>query len=202
MPTISKDPCVILESARGFETLYLHDKLLNDNREIFFTNEVTAQSCSNLLTELIYLNRIEPDKTITLYLNSLGGSVIDGLAVYDVIRPLDAPVKTVCVGTCASMGAILFLAGTEREIIEHGRIMIHDPSFGMQHDISGKKPHQIQLELDELNKWRESLAKIISERTERPLEEIYEATANDTYFNAEEAVKFGLATHIIKKGGI
>ena len=185
MPTISKDPCVILESARGFETLYLHDKLLNDNREIFFTNEVTAQSCSNLITQLIYLNRIEPDKTITLYLNSPGGSVIDGLAVYDVIRLLDAPVKTVCVGTCASMGAILFLAGTEREIIEHGR----------------KKPHQIQLELDELNKWRESLAKIISERTERPLEEIYEATANDTYFNAEEAVKFGLATHI-KKGGI
>lgn len=202
MPTISKDPCVILESARGFETLYLHDKLLNDNREIFFTNEVTAQSCSNLITQLIYLNRIEPDKTITLYLNSPGGSVIDGLAVYDVILLLDAPVKTVCMGTCTSMGAILFLAGTEREIMEHGRIMIHDPSFGIQHDISGKKPHQIQLEVDELNKWREALAKIISERTERPLEDIYKATANDTYFNAEEAVKFGLATHILKKGGI
>lgn len=201
MKNMKKDPCVILESARGFETLYLRDKLLSDSREIFLTEEVDAESCSNLMIQLMYLNRAEPDKEITLYINSPGGCVTDGLAVYDVIRLLKAPVRTVCMGTCASMGAILFLAGEKREMMEHGRIMVHDPAFGGGHDIGGKKPHQIQSELDDLNRCRESLAKIIAERTGRSLEEIYKVTANDTYFSAKEAVEFGLATDIIEKGG-
>ena len=202
MKNMTKDPCVILESARGFETLYLKDKLLSDNREIFLTEEVDAESCNNLMIQLMYLNRTEPDKEIILYINSPGGCVTDGLAVYDVIRLLDAPVRTVCMGTCASMGAILFLAGGKREMMEHGRIMVHDPAFGGGHDIGGKKPHQIQSELDDLNRCRESLAEIIAERTGRSLEEIYKVTANDTYFSAKEAVEFGLATDIIEKGAI
>ena len=193
-------PSVILESARGIEALNLRDKLLNDSREIFLTEEIGAQSCSCLITQLMYLNRNEPEREITLYINSPGGLVADGLAVYDVIRLLDAPVRTVCVGTCASMGAILFLAGTKRDILEHGRIMIHDPAFGSGHDIGGKKPHQIQSELDELNRCREALARIISERTKKPLSEIYEATAKDTYFSAQEALEYGLATSILQKG--
>lgn len=197
---MTKEPCVILESSRGFDTLSLRDKLLSDSREIFLTEDVNAQSCSCLITQLMYLDRVEPDKEITLYINSPGGSVEDGLAVYDVIRLLSAPVRTVCMGTCASMGAILFLAGTKREIMEHGRVMVHDPSFGGNHDISGKKPHQIQSELDELNRCRESLAKIISERTGRTLEEIYKVTEKDTYFGAQEAVAFGLATAVVRKG--
>ena len=201
MTTAEKDPCVILESARGFETLYLKDKLLSDSREIFLTKEVNAMSCDSLITQLMYLNRDEPEKEITFYINSPGGSVADGLAVYDVIRLLDAPVRTVCMGTCASMGAILFLAGTRREIMEHGRIMVHDPAFGGNHDIGGKKPHQIQSELDDLNRCRESLAQIISERTGKSLDEVYKITANDTYFSAQEAVEFGLATNIIRKDG-
>lgn len=196
MKNMTKDPCVILESARGFETLYLKDKLLSDNREIFLTEEVDAESCNSLMIQLMYLSRAEPDKEITLYINSPGGCVTDGLAVYDVIRLLDAPVRTVCMGTCASMGAILFLAGEKREMMEHGRIMVHDPAFGGGHDIGGKKPHQIQSELDDLNRCRESLVEIIAERTGRSLEEIYKVTANDTYFSAREAVEFGLATDI------
>jgi ATP-dependent Clp protease protease subunit len=195
------EPCVILESARGFETLYLRDKLLSDSREIFLTQEVNAQSCSSLITQLMYLNRTEPNREITLYINSPGGIVADGLAVYDVIRLLTAPVRTVCLGTCASMGAILFLAGKKRDIMEHGRIMVHDPAFGGNHDIGGKKPHQIQSELDDLNRCREALARIISERTGKSLSQIYELTANDTYFSAQEAVEFGLATRILQKGG-
>ena len=201
MANIKNDPYVILESARGFEALCLRDKLLCDSREIFLLDEVDAQSCGSLITQLMYLNRSEPDREITLYINSPGGLVTDGLAVYDVIRLLDAPVRTVCVGTCASMGAILFLAGQRREIMEHGRIMVHDPAFGGNHDIGGKKPHQIQSELDDLNRCREALARIISERTGKPLSEVYEITANDTYFSAQEAVAFGLATRILKKGG-
>lgn len=192
---------VILESARGFQTLYLKDKLFSDCREIFLTEEVNAASCSSLIAQLLYLDRTEPDKEIVLYINSPGGCVSDGLAVYDVMRLLNAPVRCVCLGTCASMGAILFLAGDRREMMEHGRIMVHDPAFGGGHDMGGKKPHQIQSELDDLNRCRESLARIISERTGRSLEEIYQVTAKDTYFSAQEAVEFGLATNIIRKGG-
>lgn len=201
MADTKNDPYIILESGRGFESLCLRDKLLSDSREIFLLDEVDAQSCGSLITQLMYLNRIEPCREITLYINSPGGLVTDGLAVYDVMRLLDAPVRTVCMGTCASMGAILFLAGKKREIMEHGRIMVHDPAFGGSHGIGGKKPHQIQSELDDLNRCREALAQIISERTGKSLSQVYEITANDTYFSAQEAVEFGLATHILKKGG-
>ena len=201
MANTTNEPRVILESSRGFEALYLRDKLLSDSREVFLTESVDAESCNHLITQLMYLNREAPDKEIILYINSPGGAVSDGLAVYDVIRLLDAPVRTVCMGTCASMGAILFLAGDKREMMEHGRIMVHDPAFGGGHDIGGKKPHQIQSELDDLNRCRESLARIISERTGRTMEEIYKVTANDTYFSAKEAIEFGLATNMIQKGG-
>lgn len=196
---MSEKPCVILESSRGFEALNLLDKLLSDSREIFLTEAVNAESCSKLITQLMYLDRADPGREITLYINSPGGSVADGLAVYDVMRLLDAPVRTVCMGTCASMGAILFLAGDKRGIMEHGRIMVHDPAFGSGHDIGGKKPHQIQSELDDLNRCRKSLAEIISERTGRTMGEVYKVTVNDTYFSAQEAVDFGLATEIVKK---
>lgn len=201
MSNATKDPCVILESARGFEVCRLKDKLLSDHREVFLTEEVDAQSCDSLITQLMYLDRADPGREIVLYINSPGGTVADGLAVYDVMRLLEAPVRTVCMGTCASMGAILFLAGEKREMMEHGRIMVHDPSFGGSHGIGGKKPHQIQSELDDLNRCREALAGIISERTGKPLEEVYQVTANDTYFSAQEAVEFGLATDIIRKKG-
>lgn len=201
MSNFVKEPCVVLESSRGFETVSLKDQMLSEGREIFLTEAVNAESCNNLITQLMYLDRTEPDEEITLYINSPGGSVSDGLAVYDVISLLDAPVRTVCMGICASMGAILFLAGDRREMMEHGRIMIHDPAFGGKHEMGGKKPHEIQAELDDLNRCRESLARIISERTGKPLEEIYKVTANDTYFSAQEAVEFGLATDIIQKGG-
>lgn len=201
MQDFTRIPCVILESARGFEQICLKDKLLSDSREIFLTEEVNAATCDSLITQLMYLDRCNPEQEITLYINSPGGCVTDGLAVYDVMRMLKAPLRTVCMGTCASMGAILFLAGETREMMEHGRIMVHDPSFGGSHNIGGKKPHQIQSELDDLNRCRESLAKIIAERTGKPIEEIYEVTANDTYFSADEAIKFGLATSVIQKGG-
>lgn len=198
---MNKDACIILESARGFQTLCLKDKLFSDSREIFLMEDVSAESCAILITQLMYLGRTEPDKEIVLYINSPGGTVSDGLAVYDVIRLLDTPVRTVCMGTCASMGAILFLAGEKREIMEHGRIMVHDPAYGDGCNMGGKKPHQIQSELDDLNRCREALAGIISERTGKSLEEIYKVTANDTYFNAREAVEFGFATAIIRKDG-
>ena len=193
---------IIKESARGIQTVAIEDEFLG-RREVFLATGVDETSCNRVIKELIYLDKEDSSSEITIYINSPGGSVQDGLAVYDTIMLLNSPVRTVCLGTCASMGAILFLAGERREMMEHGKIMIHDPSFGRGHEIGGKKPHEIQMELDDLNSCRESLAAIIAGRTGRELEEVYQVTERDAYFNAKEAIEFGLATAIItEKGGI
>ena len=121
---------------------------------------------------------------------------MSGIAVYDFIRLMKSPVKTVCIGTAASMGAILFLAGETRQMLPNTSVMIHDPSYG-RNDIGGRKPHEIQRELDSLNRTRTVLAEIIAERAGKDIEEIYKLTADDSYFYAEEAVEFGLATEIM-----
>lgn len=122
---------------------------------------------------------------------------MSGLAVYDYIKIMKSPVRTVTIGDAASMGAIIFLAGEKREMLPHTRILIHDPSYGHL-DVSGKKSHEIQRGVDSLNKIRETLAEIISEKTYKSLDEIYGITAEDNYFTAEEAIDFGLATGIFK----
>ncbi len=184
---------IIKETVRGFDCIAIEDELLT-SREIFLVNEVNPVTSNELIKQLMYLEKQNNDE-ITLYINSPGGDVTSGIAVYDYINLMRSPVKTICIGTAASMGAILFLAGKERLMLPRTRIMIHDPSYGKR-DIGGHKPHQIQRELEELNKSREMLAQIISDRTGKPLEEVYEVTAEDTYYNADEAIEFGLATGI------
>lgn len=186
---------ILRETVRGIEVVQIEDELLK-NREIFLVDDVNAESSNELLKQLMYLEKEDCTKEITLYINSPGGEVISGLAVYDYISIMKAPVRTVCIGTAASMGAILFLAGKKREMLSHTRIMIHDPSYGHR-DISGRKPHEIQHELDKLNETRQNLAEIIAEKTGKSIEEIYKVTADDTYYNATEAIEFGLATGII-----
>jgi len=187
---------LIKESARGIEVVRIEDELLL-SREIFFVDGVDKESSNELLKQLMYLERQDNTKEIKIYINSPGGEVMSGLAVYDFISLMKAPVTTVCIGTAASMGAILFLAGQKRQMLPHTRLMIHDPSFARA-EFGGRKPHEIQHELDKLNETRESLARIISEKTGKTLEEVYEVTADDTYYSAEEAIEFGLATEIIK----
>lgn len=187
---------IIRESVRGVELIPIEDELLN-RREIFLAESVDAETMNTLLKQLMYLEKSDSTQEITLYINSPGGDVISGLAVYDYIGLMKSPLKTVCVGNASSMGAILFLAGDKREMLSHTRIMIHDPSYG-NFDMSGKKPHEIQQEVDSLKKCRETLARIISEKTGKTLKEIYKITANDTFFDSDEAVKFGLATGIYK----
>lgn len=189
---------ILRETVRGIETIQIEDELLK-SREIFLTDSVDAESSSKLLKQLMFLEKEDNSKEVTLYINSPGGEVISGLAVYDYISLMKAPVKTVCVGTAASMGAILFLAGKKREMLPHTRLMIHDPSYG-HNDIGGRKPHEIQHELDKLQETREALAVIIAEKTGRTIDEIYAVTAEDTYYSAREAIEFGLATKIIETG--
>lgn len=187
---------VIKETARGIQTISIEDELLA-GREIFLTEQVDSATTNELLKQLMYLERQDNSKEVTIYINSPGGEVISGLAVYDYISMMKSPVRTVCTGTAASMGAILFLAGKKREMLPHTRLMIHDPSYS-HNDIGGRKPHEIQHELDKLNETREALARIIAEKTGKTLEEIYEVTASDTYYSTEEAIAFGLATGIMK----
>lgn len=187
---------ILKETVRGTDCIKIEDELLS-RREIFLTDEVNAETSNELIKQLMYLERQDSGKEITLYINSPGGEVISGLAVYDLISLMKSPVRTVCTGTAASMGAILFLAGEKREMLPHTRLMIHDPSFGGG-SISGKKSHELRHELEKLDEVREALAKIIAEKTGRPLEEIYDVTSDDTFYSVEEAITFGLATGIMK----
>ena len=185
---------VIKESVRGTELIPVEDMLFCQNK-IFLVEEVNVETTNRLMKQLMYLENSGSTDEITLYINSPGGDVVSGLALYDYIKIMQRTVNTVCTGTAASMGAILFLAGEKRSMLPHTRLMIHDPSFG-NGDFSGQKPHEIQRHLDKLNESRSTLAQIISEKTGKTLEEIYTVTADDTYYNAEEAIAFGLATDI------
>lgn len=187
---------ILKETVRGTDCIKIEDELLS-RREIFLTEEVNPETSNELIKQLMYLERQDSGKEITLYINSPGGEVISGLAVYDLISLMKSPVRTVCTGTAASMGAILFLAGEKREMLPHTRLMIHDPSFSGG-SIGGKKSHELRHELEKLDEVREALAKIIAEKTGRPLEEIYDVTSDDTFYSAEEAIAFGLATGIMK----
>lgn len=187
---------VITETVRGIDCVRIDDVFFS-RREIFLTSPIDAVSSCEIMKQLMYLEQQDSHSEVTIYINSPGGEVLSGLAIYDIISMMKAPVRTVCIGTAASMGAILFLAGQKREMLPHAQLMIHDPSYS-HNDIGGRKPHEIRNELDKLNEVREALAGIISEKTGKSLKEIYNLTANDTYFSAQEAVKFGLATGIVK----
>ena len=186
---------ILKETVRGTELIPLEDMLLEES-EVFLVGEITPDTSNNLIQKLMYLDSKDLGE-ITLYINSPGGEVISGLAVYDYIKIMKSPVRTVTIGDAASMGAIIFLAGEKREMLPHTRILIHDPSYGHL-DVSGKKPHEIQRGVDSLNKVRETLADIIADKTGKDIDEIYKITAEDNYFTAEEAIDFGLATSILK----
>ena len=183
---------VLNESSKGTEVIRLEDKLF-DSGIIFLDGEVDQDSCVTLIQQLLYLES-RNIKEITIYINSPGGEVISGLSVYDTIMGLKTPVKTVVIGTAASMGSIIFLAGKKRYMLPHSRVLIHDPLL----TLSGTKS-ALALDKDarHLMEIREVLAGIISKRTGRTLEEVYEKTKEDTYLSAKEALDFGIATRII-----
>lgn len=188
-------PYILEETSKGVQSIGIGDDLLR-KREIFFTTEVDGRSSADLLKQLIYLERAEEGKEITLYISSPGGEVTSGLAVYDYMQIMKSPVTTVCVGTAASMGAILFLAGTKRKMLPHTKIMIHDPSYGNENMV-GVKPLEIKERLDGLMESRKILADIIAERSGMNLKQVYAKTRRDSFLNAEEAVKLGIATEIL-----
>ena len=186
---------ILKETVRGIDIVPLNDELFS-SRELFLTSMIDQQSSCELIKSLVYLDR-QDNSEITLYINSGGGEVMSGLAVYDQISMMRSPVRTVCIGTAASMGAIIFLAGRKRQMYPHAQLMIHDPSYS-RNDISGLKPHEVRQELDKLNEVKKTVAEIIAEKTGKPLKEVYKLTANDTFLTAQEAVASGFADDIVK----
>ena len=189
-------PNIIKETSRGIDCIRIEDELLK-SREVFLTEAVDADTMNSLFKQLMYLNRESPEEEITLYINSPGGEVRSGLAVYDYLQLMPAPLRTVCIGTAASMGAILFLAGDRREMLPHSQLMIHDPAPGGS--MQGMKPEQLEENLKSLKKVQEVLCGIISEKTGKSVKEIQKTTRKDTYFDAAEALNFGLATEITER---
>ncbi|MCR5212819.1 MAG: ATP-dependent Clp protease proteolytic subunit [Eubacterium sp.] len=188
-------PVNILETTNSGKQIYSVDDYMFSNRELVLSDGVDSETMSEMIKRFMYLDRIDPGKEITLYITSPGGEVTSGLVFYDIIRMAKSPVKTVCIGIAASMGSIIFLAGDKRCMTKHSQIMIHDPSVTLGNTPS--KALAVQDTLENLMKTREELARIIAERTGKPLRTVYSKTKGDSYFNAEEALEFGLATEII-----
>ena len=183
---------IMKESSRGYDLIPIQDEMLS-HREVELVGEVNADSVNALIRELRYLQRQDPEAPITLYINSPGGSVDSGMALYDVMQAISCPIRTVCVGLAASMAALLFISGAERDMLPHSRIMIHDPLIAQ----TGGSALRLKAISDDLMETRRITAKVIADHSGKSMDEILAKTATDSYFRAEEAVEFGLADHII-----
>lgn len=186
-------PCIVRETSEGTTRIPLADDMLQ-RREIQLTGDIDGTSVNSVMLQLRYLQAQDPEGEITVYINSPGGSVPDGLALIDVMGALRCPIKTVCLGTAASMAALIFASGNERHITEHSRVMIHDPLLAGG---VGGSALKVDALAKDLMKTRETTAKILAERTGHTLEEVFEKTVQDTYFDAQEALEWGLADRII-----
>lgn len=188
-------PAVLKETSAGFVRYQLQDAMLL-KREIDCVGEITTEMVNALILQLRYLQREDAKKQITMYINSPGGEVTAGLALYDVMQALSCPVRTVFVGLAASMSALIFMCGKQRDILPNARVMIHDPL--VTGNIGGSALKMESMSRD-LMKIREVTGRIIARHTGKELEEIFVRTATDSYFDAKEAVDFGMADRIIKK---
>ena len=186
-------PCIIKESSEGFCRHTIQDEMFQ-NREIECVGEISQESVYGLILQLRYLQRVDPEKEITMYINSPGGEISSGLALYDTMQAVKCPVRTVCTGMAASMAALLFASGNRRDMLPHARIMIHDPL--MSGGVGGTALRVDALARD-LMKMRETVAMIFSAHCCHALVEVYAQTATDTYFDAREAIAWGLADRII-----
>ena len=188
-------PMVVEQTNRGERSYDIFSRLLND-RIIMLCEEVNDASASLVVAQLLYLEGQDPDKDISLYINSPGGSVTAGLAIYDTMQYIKPDVSTICIGMAASMGAVLLTAGAEgkRIALPNSRIMIHQPMGGMQGQAS-----DIEIHAKEILKTRAKLNEILAKHTGRPLEKIEADTDRDFYMSAEEAQQYGIVDKIIEK---
>ena len=188
-------PYVVEQTSRGERSYDIFSRLLND-RIIFLSEEVNDTTASLVVAQLLYLEAQDPDKDIQFYINSPGGSVSAGFAIFDTMNFIKCDVSTICVGMAASMGAFLLAAGAKgkRYALPNSEIMIHQPLGGMQGQASDMKIHA-----DHIIKTRERLNIILSERTGKSIEEITRDTERDNFLSAAEAAEYGLIDKVIDK---
>ncbi len=188
-------PMVVEQTNRGERSYDIYSRLLED-RIIFVNGEINDQTANLIIAQLIYLEGRDPDKDIMMYINSPGGSVVAGLAIYDTMNYIKCDVCTICVGMAASMGAVLLSSGAKgkRFALPNSEIMIHQPLGGFQGQASDIKIHA-----DHIMKTRKLLNKILSENSGAPIEKIEKDTDRDNYMSAEEAKKYGLVDKIYAK---
>ena len=188
-------PIVIEESGRGERAFDIYSRLLRE-RIIFLGEPVTSESANRVVAQLLFLEAEDPDKDIFLYINSPGGSVYDGLGIFDTIQHIKPDVQTVCVGLAASMGAFLLCSGAKgkRSSLTHSRIMIHQPLGGARGQAS-----DIRIQADEILYLKQKLNSELADRTGQPLERIQEDTDRDFFMSPAEAVAYGLIDKVIDK---
>ena len=188
-------PVVVEQTSRGERSYDIYSRLLND-RIIFLSDEVNDVTASLVVAQLLYLEAQDPDKDIYLYINSPGGSISSGMAIYDTMNYIKCDVSTICVGMAASMGAFLLSSGAKgkRFALPNSEVMIHQPLGGMQGQASDIKIHA-----DHILRIRSKLNKLLSEQTGKPLETIERDTERDNYMTAAEACEYGLVDKVITK---
>ena len=188
-------PYVVEKTSGGERSYDIFSRLLKD-RIIFIGDEITDATASVVVAQLLFLESEDPDKDIHIYINSPGGSVTAGMAIYDTMRYIKPDVSTICVGMAASMGAFLLAAGTKgkRYALPNAEIMIHQPLGGAKGQASDVKIHA-----EFLLKTRDKLNKILSENTGKPLEQIEKDTDRDNFMIAEEAMAYGLIDKVMER---
>jgi ATP-dependent Clp protease, protease subunit len=188
-------PIVIEQSGRGERAYDIYSRLLRE-RVIFLVGPVTDMSANLVVAQLLFLESENPDKDISLYINSPGGSVSAGLSIYDTMQFIKPDVSTLCMGLAASMGAFLLAAGAKgkRFALPNSRIMIHQPSGGAQGQAT-----DIEIQAREILKLRESLNSILAERTGQPLEKIRNDSERDFFMSGPEARDYGLIDQVLER---
>ena len=188
-------PYVIEQTSRGERSYDIYSRLLKERR-IFLGEEVTDVSASLITAQLLFLESEDPDKDISIYINSPGGSVTAGMAIYDTMNYIKCDVSTICIGMAASMGAFLLAGGAKgkRFALPNSEIMIHQPSGGAKGQAT-----EIRIVAENILKIKARLNKILSENTGKPIEQIEIDTERDNYMSAEEALEYGLIDSIISK---
>lgn len=188
-------PCIVRETSSGFIRSSICDDMLAF-RQIELAGEIGDPLANEAIRQMRYLERVDCSAPITMFVNSPGGVISSGLAIYDTMQALRCPVHTVCQGMAASMAAVLLAAGDRRLMLAHANVMIHDPLVASP-GLSGSARH-LESRVRNIMETRELMASILAKHTGRTLEEVYEKTANDTYFNAQEAIEFGLVDGILE----
>ena len=186
-------PYVVEQTNRGERSYDIFSRLLND-RIVFLGEEVNATTASLVVAQLLYLEAQDPDKDIQFYINSPGGSVTDGMAIYDTMQYIKCDVSTICIGMAASMGAFLLSSGTKgkRLALPNAEIMIHQPSAGTQGQITDMAIHLKRLEVI-----KKRMKQILADTTGKPVEVVTADCERDNFMSAEEACEYGLIDKVI-----